>query len=811
MTGVRNRIERWFQAMAGVIFDWPWLFILIVAALLGGFVVQIPKLRLDTSNESFLHKDDPILSVYEEFKEQFGQDELIIVAVEPPDIFDLAFLEKLKQLHNDLVENVPHLAEITSMVNARNTRGEEDRLIVEDLLEKLPENRVDLKALEERVMSNPLYLHRLISPDGRITSIVLETELSATMGDDEEVLSGFDEDLGNTKTGQEQAVKSDVIANTALDAVERVVENYRADDFRIYIAGSPIVTRTLKASMIRDMRRFLLLATVAIGICLFILFRRLSGVFLPLIAVFLALISTLGLMAWCGIHFNTPHMILPSFLLAVGVGAAVHVLTLVYHHFDLNGDKREAVLYALGHSGLPILLTSLTTAAGLVSFATCEVAPIAYLGVFAGAGVMMGLFYTILLLPALLSIIPLKSRPLEHSRSHHARFDRVLEWVTCFSTGHSKSITFISLALLGVSLFSAAQLHFSHNVLKWLHPDWDARKATEKIDHDMGGTINLEVLIDTRKENGLYDPEILKSLDTLAREIEGIEEDRVKVAKAVSISDILKEIHQALNENRRDFYVVPDNPALIPQEFLLFENAGSDDLEKVTDSRFQLARFTIQLPWQDAFYYVSFIKDIEKRFNAALEDRADITVTGMLSLFNRTLAAAMKSMAKGFLYAGLTITLMMVLMIGSVKIGLISMIPNLTPVILSMGLLYWLNMPLDMFTMLIGAIALGLAVDDTVHFMHNFQRYYAETKDVTESVRKTLHSAGRAMLVTSIILSIGFFLFMFASMQNVVRFGLFTGITVLLALMADFFTVPAMMVLIHPSSEKEGEIGSNNH
>ena len=133
------------------------------------------------------------------------------------------------------------------------------------------------------------------------------------------------------------------------------------------------------------------------------------------------------------------------------------------------------------------------------------------------------------------------------------------------------------------------------------------------------------------------------------------------------------------------------------------------------------------------------------------------------------------------------------------------MIPNMTPIVIAMGLLYWLDMPLDMFTMLIGAIALGLAVDDTVHFMHNFRRYYAETNDVTESVRRTLHTAGRAMLVTSIILSIGFFLFMFASMQNIIRFGLFTGITVLLALMADFFTVPALMILIHPSSKKRSD------
>ncbi|MCP4692400.1 MAG: MMPL family transporter, partial [Desulfobacterales bacterium] len=524
--------------------------------------------------------------------------------------------------------------------------------------------------------------------------------------------------------------------------------------------------------------------------------------FLTLLVVMLALLSTLGLMALFRVSFNVPHTILPSFLLAVGVGAVVHVLALVYHHLDINGDKRVAVISALGHSGLAILLTSLTTAAGLVSFGTSAVAPIAFLGVFAGAGVMLSLLYTLVLVPALLSIIPLKPKSGDKGRARHARFDRILDWITDFSTSHAKSVTAVTLLLLFAALFSAAQLRFTHHVLKWLPEKWPVRQATARIDDVMGGTINLEVLVDARKENGLYDPRILNKLDGLAREIEVIEDGDVRVAKASSIADIIKEIHQALNENREEFHAIPDNPALIPQELLLFENSGSDDLEKVTDSRLQIARFTIQVPWLDILYYVPFIKDVEKRFRNALGDRADITVTGMLSIFSRTISAAISSMGKGYLIAGATITVMMILLVGGIRLGLISMIPNLTPVVMIMGFMYWMRMPLDLYTMLIGAIALGLAVDDTVHFLHNFRRYYTETGDATQSVRMTLRTAGRAMLVTTIILAIGFFLFIFASMQNIVRFGLLTGLTVMLALLADFFTAPALMALLHPSTEK---------
>ncbi len=194
--------------------------------------------------------------------------------------------------------------------------------------------------------------------------------------------------------------------------------------------------------------------------------------------------------------------------------------------------------------------------------------------------------------------------------------------------------------------------------------------------------IIVQPLLHNAKENGLYDPVVLNHLDRLARELEAFENGRVKVAKASSVADVLKEIHQALNENRPEFYRVPDNPDLIPQEFLLFENSGSDDLEKVTDSAFRLARFTVQVPWLDVFYYVPLLQKIETSFQAAFGHRAKVSTTGLLQLFVHTVKAASRSMAQGYVTAVVLITLMM----GGLRMGLISMVPNLTPVILVMGL-----------------------------------------------------------------------------------------------------------------------------
>lgn len=797
---MQKYIESWFKAAAGVIHDRAWFFILITGVMAVGLGLQISRLNIDTSNESYFHKSDPVLTAYNDFKAQFGTDELIVVAIEAPDIFRRSFLRRLEKLHKDLAENVPHLADITSLVNARNTRGEVDRLIVEDLLEHFPESDTELEALKERVMTHPLYRNRLISKDGTMTAIIIETDLADTQAP-ADVLSGFDDEVSGADTvAKNRGRTKNEIAETVVTCVQGITENFDADGFRIHLAGSPVVMKVHKTAMMRDMGRFLLLAILTIGICLYLMFRRLSGVLLPFLVVILSLFSTLGLMGLCGVSFTQPNMILPSFLLAVGVGASVHILALVFRRLGQGEDKRSAIVYAMGHSGFAVVITSLTTAVGLASFATTALAPIASLGIFGGAGVLLSLFYTILMIPALLAILPLKQPTGKSTPARsYDRFDGIMDWVMEIALRRPKMITIMTFLFLAAGLAGALQLQFSHDTLEWLPSSWDCRRATETIDRVMGGVLNIEVLVDTGVENGLYDPEVLKHLDRLAGELETFDNGRVRVAKASSITDVLKEIHQALNENRPEFYTVPDNPDLIPQEFLLFENSGSDDLEKVTDASFRLARFTVQVPWLDAFYYVPLLQKIKTDFQAVFGHRATVATTGLLQIFVHTVEAAARSMAQGYIIAAVLITLMMILMVGGLRMGIISMIPNLAPVVLAMGLMYLLRFPLDVYTMMIGTIALGLAVDDTVHFMNGFRHYFNDGDDAREAIRKTLRTSGRAMLITTVVLAVGFFMFTFASMRNVIRFGGLTGFTLLLALAADFFSLPALIMLMHLS------------
>jgi predicted RND superfamily exporter protein len=806
MSQLRNNIEKWFERFALLIYRNRIKTIVLMLCITLAIVSQIPRITIDTSMEGFLHKDDPAFLAYNAFRDQFGRDEVVIVALQPAKVFEHSFLKTLESLHEDLEENVPYIDDITSMVNARNTRGEGNELIVEDLLENWPASDKEMAVLKARVMSNPVYRNLMISEDGRLTTIIIRTHSHSGMGEETDLLEGFDNEVESANQpapseSRQRTYLTDEENSEVVHAVQSIVQKYRQPDLPIWVAGSPVVTHFLKQSMMADMRKFVLTATATAAVILFIMFRRISGVFLPLLVVFSSLLTTIGLMAICGVPIKVPTQILPSFLLAVGVGTSVHILAIFYHRYRKSGDKKDAIAYAMGHSGLAIVMTNVTTASGLASFSTAELAPIADLGLFAAVGVLLAFINTVFLLPALLSLLPISHKTAHHDKKKQSVTGKFLEAIGNFSTGHPILIVSISTIAILLSAAAISTIRFSHHPLSWFPKDNDIRAATEKIDQELKGSISLEVIVDTGKENGLYDPALLERLESAAGYVQKLEYEKLYVGKAWSLTTILMEIHQALNENRSEYYRIPRDRNLIAQEFLLFENSGSDDLEDFVDSQFSKARFMIKVPFEDAYHAGIFIEQVNEHFEQFFPE-AEVTLTGMIGLLSRTITAAIHSMAKSYAIALVVITVLMILLIGRIRIGLLSMIPNLAPILLMLGVIGFFGLPMDLFTMMVASIAIGLAVDDTIHFMHNFRRYYEHSSDPVKAVHDTLQTTGRAMLVTTVVLSIGFFIFGFATMSNVRNFGILTGFTIVMALLADYFLAPALMVLVNKKKQE---------
>ncbi len=801
MASIRSRIQDGFEVLGHKIYRHRFktlgLMLLVTAAIL----TQLPKVGLDTSNESYFHEDDPTLGDYDAFREQFGREDTVVVAATPPDVFDRAFLEKLTAFHRALEERVPYVDEVTSLATVRHTRGEGDKLIVEDLLKEIPESPEGLRRLRERVLSSSLYPNFLISEDGGLTIVVVKTLAYSPGTDEGELLEGFDEGQapGTTPEGEARVPLTTGENRAVVQAVEAVVAEFDGPDFPLHVTGGAVFSEFFATTMGRDIAKFLLMAFGAVGLLLLILFRRFTGVLLPMLVVFLALLTTVGLMAASGVLFTLPTMILPRFLLAVGVATSVHLLVVFFRHHREHGDREAAIAYALGHSGLPIVMTGLTTAAGMLSFVVAEMAPVAHLGIFAAIGMLIVLVYTLIFLPSLLAVWPLRREARFGGKRYWQGFDRLLTAIADFTAARPWSIVIVGAVILVLAIGGLFRLKLTQNFLLWLPETLDLRVSTELIDGALKGIDRLEVIVDTGEENGLYEPEIMNDIEALAAYAEDYrhEDGRRFVGNTHSVADILKETHQALNGNDPEFYAVPQDRRLIAQELLLFENSGSDDLENVVDSLFSKARLTINVPNDDGAVYVKFVEGVEAEAARLLEGRADVVVTGTLNLFTSMIHAMSRSIMKSYAIAAVVITLLMMMLVGSVRLGLLSMVANFFPILVTMGIVMgFAGIDLDISSLMLGSIALGLAVDDTIHFFHNFRRYYGESGDAPDAVRQTLLTSGRAMLFTTLVLVTGFWLFMFSTLKNNFNFGLLTGLTLIFALAADFLLAPALLILV---------------
>ena len=810
-----RRTEAAFENSGYWIHDHPKRVILMMLLIVVFLASQLPSIQFDTSTESFFEKDDPTLLEYDAFREQFGRDEIVLALIHPKDVFEITFLEKLKAFHQELEETVPHLDEVRSLVNVTSMRGEEGELIIEELMEDWPETEEEIAQLRKRVLDNKIYRNFLVSEDGLYTAVMIRSNAFAESIQEETLDAmlegGFEEEEQPSGTSASESLEeplqrlSDEQNTEFVGAIKQVAANHRTLDFPIDLGGSPVMVSDLKQKMFEEMPKFVISSILMIAFLLSLLFRRISGVILPLLTVVLSLFSTIGLFSMTGTKLTIISQILPSFLLAVGVGYSVHLLVIFYRHLRDQGNKREAIGYALGHSGLAILITSLTTAGGLLSFSPVKVAPVSDLGIFGAAGVLICVSFTLILLPALLALIPFSSDPKKKTPNQKNPADRILKSCGDFAVSRPWFVIAVSLGIALISSIGAAQLRFSHDPIQWLPDGHSLRSANQAINDHMKGSANLELVVRREGENAVKDPEFMNRLEEFNQFAESQTYKDILIGKSSSIVDTVKEINQVLNEDQEEYYRVPQDRELIAQELLLFENGGTDDLENLVDTPFSQSRITLKSTWVDANQFVGLLEQLEPKVNQLFGGEISFTLTGLIPMMVKTITLVMEGMMISYLIAGFVITLLMIVLLASLKLGLWSMIPNFLPILVGLGVMGMLGLPLDAMSILVGSIAIGLAVDDTVHFMHNFRRYHLIHGDVRLAVEKTLTSTGRALLLTTIVLSSGFFIFTISTMNNLISFGLITGLTIIVALLGDILLAPAMMTLIYRNHESKRE------
>lgn len=802
---LRERIEHVFNRWSDGVLRYRKTSIGVSLLIVGVLSTGLPRLRIETSFESYLPRENPAQQLHQQFQADFGSGERIVVLLEPKELYDVHFLNELRELHSALEAGLPYLDDLTSLVNARFLVGGSGTLTSEGLLDEPIRNESDLARLRDRILANSIYQNVIISADHTATAIIIE--LDGSLDENEKAVSGetsiegFEDEVRTEGTPRRGAMLTTTQSERLVRVLEEILTGHTPSSAKAYVAGTPLLAHRLGAMLTQDIVIFVSVSLLLTALFLYALFRNVWATIHPLLVVGLSVVATLGGMGLADIPITAVTEILPSLLLATGVGAAVHIQSMFYKGRESRHDVPASIRFAMGHSGLAVLLTSLTTAASMASFQVAELQPIIDLGRIAPVGVGLALALTITLLPALLSLTPMDRSGDATKQSF--LLDRILLRLASIGTRKPLAVIVVTALLVVSAAGGIVGLRFSQDDLKWLPEDDSVRVATEEMNRVMRGAEPFELYVQLTPDLDVREPKVLAALRDLESRTVAMQMGPIEVAQSLSLVDILEETHRALGETSDLDLSLPESRAAVSQELLLFEIAAPDDLMRLVDTQWRKTRLAMTVPFVDALYYSHFADAAADSANDVLrshglERSVEIAPTGVLVVAGETFRLLFVSMARSYAIAFGVITLLMLMLIGNLKLGLLSTIPNLVPILLVLGWMGWVDAPLDISSMLVGGILIGVVVDDTIHFVHHFGRYREETGCSFRAIQETIMTSGRAMLVTSTVLSIGFFAFMGASLANISDFGLYCGIGVILAFLADLVLMPALISMAAP-------------
>lgn len=755
--------------------------------ILGSAYWFLPKITQDVSFDSIFGRDSAVKKNRLMFEDLYGRDEITIIGIKSDHIFTLDFLTELKALHEALENCSVKIHDVTSLVNARLTEGKGDEIVVHDLLEDFPDNKSQLKDLRNLVLTNKAYKNTLINEAGDFTAIIVETEVISDIENIDLVLK-----------------------------IKNLVKDHKTDDFPVYVAGSPAIMQVLDSTLAKDFIKFIILTLVVVCLILAFLFRRISGILLPVLTIILTLLLTLTLKSILHSPVSTVTNILIPFIMAVGIADSVHILSVFFNKWT-DDNTKEALIATVEHCAMPCLLTSLTTAAGLFSFLNKEIVTIRDLGFFGGVGTLIAFILTMTLMVAGLSF--LKKNKTKKVRKPFLPFpEQTIPKLGLFGVRNHKYILgFISILLIFI-MVSILKVQVSHNPLEWITKTDPVVSATKILDDNFSGSVGLELMINSNKEGLFKTPGFLHKLEELEKTAKEYKKDGTPfISSVTSLLTLIREANQAVNEGKEKFYSIPDNRNLIAQELLLLESGGGSEwLEDFVSFDYSSGRITFRAPWIDTNGYSEFLKLIKNETKTLFADAPpeikpeQMILTGNIAIFSQAVSAMLPLSIRGFCIAFFIITLMLIILFKDVKLGLISMVPNLFPVLFTLALMGIFKINLDMFNLFVGSIALGIVVDDTIHVIHHFKdEMKLNNGDVEAAVEAALASSGRALLFTTIILCLGFSTYLLSNMGNIYSFGILLIITLTTALVADFILTPAVLALFYKNSQdlkSEGEI-----
>ncbi len=782
-----------FAAIAGWSFDHRWIVLGASLLAVAGALALAGGARVDSSYEAYFDPADPTYLAYQQYRDDFGSDEVSYILYEAPGFeygpWNLAVMRKIADLTAALEDEVPFVYDVKSLTNAELIEGDVSGIEIHKLEDDFPETQEELLARRDVYLAKPMLVGGILSADARYAAIIIDMDRSST------------DPLDQIRVDPEGGDGLDNLYPQATnDAIEAILARPEYQGIRFYHSGDVPLNAVYNRVLDEETGVLFAITAAVIGAILALCFRSFLGVIGPLVVVATSVTFCVALIAVLGWKIDMSFASAPTLLTAIGVANSVHILSEFRARFRATGDRREALVRTIYVVGTPCLMTSLTTAAGFAAMSAVPIKSIAHMGAYDAFGVLAAFFLSLTLLMAFLSFgerrrVPDPSGGPDASAKGGWRAQAALTAIAAFDVRHRRAILVGFAALFAVSALGMARLVVDSNWLDDFSDQMPIKAITQRVDEVMGGTANLIYVFDAGAPDGMVEPEALREIERVQ---EIAEAQGPLVRKTYSLVDILEDLNQAFHGGDPEWHRLPDTRELVAQYLLLYETSGGEEVEEHVTADRRRAGLELRLALAPTRRTGDLVAAIDAELTRAPLQATEVSLTGIGALWLALMDYIVSSQIQGFLLAFVVIAAMMIWIFRSFSLGILSMVPNLAPVAVVLGAMGALGIFLDYSKISIASVAIGIAVDDTIHLVSRYRHEFLCCPDYEQALHAALTDVGRAMFITSLALVCGFLVFTLSVLDAQLMYGVLLAATIAIALVADFLLMPALVLTFHP-------------
>ena len=768
-----EKINELFGRFAERLLKMRWMTLGIFALVIVLSVIGMRRMVKETSFDDYFIEDDPMLVKTEEFKSHFGNDYYVGVLTHCDNHFTKENLSTLRALSNELLDSLSYADKVTSLTDIEFMVGSDEGMTIEQIVpDEIPDDGTPaMDSIKARAYSKPHVAKKLISKDGNMSWIMVK-------------LRAFPKDSVWKKQGN---VSPDIITG---QEVERIIKKPEYASLSPKGTGMPYVTNCKTEYIGKEMGRLMMIATLICIVVMLCMTRSLRGILAPIISVIGGLFITYGIAGFTQLYVDSTVLMIPTILsFAVAIAYNIHIFSYFRGRMRIHGERKKAIIETLKEIGWSVFFCGFTTLVSLLSFLVIPIRPMHCVGVISSMSVLFVLLTSLIISPVLLSFGKNK-RPIEgFTEESDTRWTKVMVDLSNVVMRNPRKIGLSFLVVCILLCIGLWKIEAAFDIERTMGEDVPYVKEVMDVGRsELGSLYSYDLIVELADDDMAKEPKNLKLLDQLQQKVAGYKLTK----RTTSILDILKDLNQTLNDGDSAYYRIPDTEEEVAQEILLYENAGGTESEYWVDYDYRRLRLMVEISDFNSAQVESEIALIQKDAEALFPD-AKITVVGNIPQYVTMMQYLVRGQMLSFVISILIIGIILMIAFQSIRVGLIGLIPNMMPAVFVGGYMGWMGIPLDMMTATLLPMMLGMAVDDTIHFINHSKLEYDRTGHYKSAIQRTFRVVGVAIVITSIITSAVFASFCTSACTMCINFGLTAIIGIMSALAADLLVTPILV------------------